>query len=68
MVKAIVENGSAGYSEHQTSLETVMACGVGACRGCVVPTLSEAGPVYRSVCEEGTVFPAADIDWKNWKE
>lgn len=68
MVRAIVEAGSAGYTSHSTSLETVMACGVGACRGCVVPVRSAGKALYRSVCEEGTVFAAEEIDWESWKE
>ncbi|HHV61869.1 MAG TPA: dihydroorotate dehydrogenase electron transfer subunit [Firmicutes bacterium] len=41
----------------QVSLEERMACGVGACLGCVVKT--KAG--YRRVCADGPVFNAADI-------
>jgi dihydroorotate dehydrogenase electron transfer subunit len=68
MVRALVAAGSAGYSKHSTSLETIMACGIVACRGCVVPVRSGGEVSYRSVCEEGTVFAAEDIDWENWKE
>ncbi|GBU20341.1 dihydroorotate dehydrogenase [Fibrobacteres bacterium R8-0-B4] len=42
------------------SLEAVMACGVGACMGCVAPT--ENG--YRRVCKEGPVFDSKDILWE----
>lgn len=38
-------------------LEEVMACGVGACRGCVVET--KAG--YRAVCSDGPVFDTRDL-------
>lgn len=41
----------------QISLEEMMACGVGACRGCVVETRSG----YRSVCSDGPVFDASEI-------
>ena len=41
------------------SLEEVMACGVGACLGCVTKTT--AG--YRRVCKEGPVFRIEDIVW-----
>jgi dihydroorotate dehydrogenase electron transfer subunit len=47
----------------QVSLEERMACGVGACRSCVVPTRSENGPAYRTVCRDGPVFRADEIDW-----
>lgn len=42
------------------SLEEVMACGVGACLGCVTKTT--AG--YKRVCKEGPVFRIEDIIWK----
>lgn len=43
----------------QVSLEERMACGVGACLGCVVAT--EDG--YRRVCADGPVFNAGEIEW-----
>ncbi|NOZ25279.1 MAG: dihydroorotate dehydrogenase electron transfer subunit [Nitrospirae bacterium] len=39
------------------SLEERMACGVGACLGCVVETVRG----YRRVCKEGPVFDAREI-------
>ncbi len=38
----------------EVSLEEVMACGTGACRGCVV----ETSDGYRTVCSDGPVFDA----------
>ena len=47
----------------QISLETNMACGLGACQGCVVPVI---GPEkYKLVCKDGPVFNANEIDWNN---
>ncbi|MFA5361694.1 MAG: dihydroorotate dehydrogenase electron transfer subunit [Candidatus Omnitrophota bacterium] len=43
----------------QLSLESHMACGIGACLGCVINT--QAG--YKRVCKEGPVFGALDILW-----
>lgn len=43
----------------QFSVAAHMACGVGACQGCVINTVDG----YRRVCSEGPVFPAADIEW-----
>jgi dihydroorotate dehydrogenase electron transfer subunit len=37
--------------------EEIMACGVGACRGCVIRTRGG----YRSACSDGPVFDAAEI-------
>ena len=39
------------------SLEERMACGIGACLGCAVPLLDEAGEVhFGHVCKDGPVF------------
>ncbi len=46
------------------SLEQRMACGVGACLGCAVPTRAEDSQHYQRVCREGPVFAAAQIDWE----
>ncbi|MBI5871301.1 MAG: dihydroorotate dehydrogenase electron transfer subunit [Actinobacteria bacterium] len=43
----------------QVSVAAHMACGVGACQGCVIRTVDG----YRRACSEGPVFPAADIEW-----
>lgn len=45
----------------QVSIAAHMACGVGACQGCVIRTVDG----YRRVCSEGPVFPAADIEWRS---
>lgn len=49
----------------QVSLEAHMACGVGACLGCVVKGAghSEQSPRYLCTCKAGPVFDAADLDW-----
>lgn len=41
------------------SLEERMACGIGACLGCVVKTVEG----YKRVCKEGPVFRAEEIVW-----
>ncbi|MCK4502542.1 MAG: dihydroorotate dehydrogenase electron transfer subunit, partial [Desulfuromonadales bacterium] len=49
----------------QVSLEALMACGVGACLGCVVKgeghTINE--PRYLCSCTSGPVFNAESLDW-----
>lgn len=49
----------------QVSLESHMACGVGACLGCVVKGTghSEQRPNYLCTCKEGPVFAAGQLDW-----
>jgi len=41
------------------SMETMMACGTGLCRGCAVATRNG----YRLACVDGPVFPAGEILW-----
>jgi dihydroorotate dehydrogenase electron transfer subunit len=41
------------------SLEEVMACGIGACLGCVTKTVTG----YKRVCKEGPVFNIEEIIW-----
>jgi len=43
----------------QVSLEAYMACGMGACHGCAVPTMQG----YARVCKDGPIFEAKDIKW-----
>jgi dihydroorotate dehydrogenase electron transfer subunit len=66
MVRALVA-GAAGFSEHYTSLESIMACGVGACRGCTVPLGAPGKTALKTVCSDGTVFRAADVCWREWE-
>jgi dihydroorotate dehydrogenase electron transfer subunit len=40
----------------QVSLESLMACGVGACQGCAVRAASAEERAYLHVCEDGPVF------------
>ena len=48
----------------QVSLEERMACGLGACRSCVVPVCSEGALGYKTVCHDGPVFYATEIAWE----
>jgi dihydroorotate dehydrogenase electron transfer subunit len=43
----------------QVSLEENMACGIGACTGCVVKTRQG----YKRVCYDGPVFDAREVIW-----
>ncbi|MBI4966689.1 MAG: dihydroorotate dehydrogenase electron transfer subunit [Rhodospirillales bacterium] len=45
----------------QVALEEPMACGLGACLGCVHPFREEGKTVYRRVCVEGPVFDLAKV-------
>ncbi len=45
------------------SLERVMACGVGACCGCVIKIKENDSIVYKKVCKDGPVFDGAKVIW-----
>lgn len=47
----------------QVSVEEIMACGMGACLSCAVPS---AGGGYMHACKDGPVFDSEDIDWERW--
>lgn len=64
MMKAVSEFALARSIPCQVSLEAQMACGDGACLGCVVETNREReGERMMRVCADGPVFHADIIDW-----
>ena len=63
MLKRLAEVTGAHF-RLQVSLEERMACGLGACRSCVVPTRNRRGFAYQTVCRDGPVFLASDVDWE----
>lgn len=61
MLPAVVELArSAGVPVH-LSLEARMACGVGACLGCVLPVCNGGNIEYRRVCRDGPVFNGEEV-------
>jgi dihydroorotate dehydrogenase electron transfer subunit len=48
----------------EASFEARMACGFGACWGCVIKT-KDPGTPYQRVCKEGPVFNLGKIIWGN---
>lgn len=54
----------------QVSLEALMACGVGACLGCVVKGVahSDENPQYLCTCKVGPVFDAKQLDWSRLED
>jgi dihydroorotate dehydrogenase electron transfer subunit len=66
MMKALAAMAKKMKAPLQASLESRMGCGIGVCRGCVIPALTPH-PLYgfkqRAVCYDGPVFDAAEIDW-----
>ncbi len=59
MLKAISKIACEKNIDSQLSLEEHMACGIGACLGCVVPTVSG----YKRVCKDGPVFSGRELNW-----
>ena len=67
MIEALFINFKESFKQHHTSLESVMACGVGACRGCTIPVNCGGETILKTVCSDGTVFRADDIAWGVWQ-
>lgn len=65
MLKEIAGLARAMRIPHYVSLENRMACGMGACRSCVVPIRREAHASYRTVCNDGPVFDGDAIIWED---
>ncbi|MFA5099569.1 MAG: dihydroorotate dehydrogenase electron transfer subunit [Candidatus Omnitrophota bacterium] len=59
MLKAMSGLCSKAGVAAQISLESHMACGIGACLGCVVQTKDG----FQRVCKEGPVFQADELVW-----
>lgn len=59
LLKAIHEKNNEAYLE--VSMEAHMACGIGACLGCTVPS---ADGEFLRVCKDGPVFDAREVfEW-----
>lgn len=59
MMKAVSKISEKNNIPCQVSMEERMACGVGACYGCVCGTKEG----YKTVCANGPVFQANEISW-----
>jgi len=68
MLTGLAESiGSESLAYLQVCMEERMACGIGACRGCVVPAAEPAGG-YLTVCRDGPVFEGRELDWRRINE
>lgn len=61
MLKSVVMMAKDLCIETQVSLEARMACGVGACRGCVTQIQKRGELVYENVCSSGPVFLGSEV-------
>jgi dihydroorotate dehydrogenase electron transfer subunit len=59
MLKAVAKFAASRGIAAYLSMEEHMACGLGACLGCVVKTKTG----YKRVCKEGPVFNSEEIEW-----
>ncbi len=49
----------------EVSMEAKMGCGIGACLGCLIPTISNDGSIVnRRCCVEGPIFDGKKIVWE----
>jgi dihydroorotate dehydrogenase electron transfer subunit len=64
MLKAVAAITQDNDIPCQVSLETTMACGLGACQGCAVKAAPGQDQAYWHVCQDGPVFDRTDVDWE----
>ena len=69
MLKNVAALAQSAGMPCEVSLERRMACGVGACMGCVTEVLVKKGDSesisHERVCNEGPVFDAGRIVWND---
>lgn len=70
MLRAVDERAYARGAEAWLSLDRRMACGVGACLGCVqkvrsVRSDSNSAVILKSVCKDGPVFGSGEVVWED---
>ncbi len=64
MLKAVSSIAAKKGIPCQVSLESSMACGLGACQGCAVKMKRDHGTRYEHVCQDGPVFDAVKVGWE----
>ena len=63
MMRGVVEICQGMNWRCQVSMETMMACGMGACLGCAISKPNDLHS-YQHVCKDGPVFDMSEIVWK----
>ena len=63
MMRGVVEICKGMSWRCQVSMETMMACGMGACLGCAISKPNDLQS-YQHVCKDGPVFDMSEIVWK----
>ena len=62
MLAALARYAASLSIRYEASVEQWMACGVGACMGCVVPMMDGA---YKRACADGPVFDGLAVNWED---
>ncbi|MFO7831078.1 MAG: dihydroorotate dehydrogenase electron transfer subunit [Desulfuromonadaceae bacterium] len=67
MLNAVEHICTRAHAPLQVSLEALMACGVGACLGCVVKGREHSAqdPEYLCTCKQGPVFASRELNWSS---
>ena len=63
VLKMVSELGIRHNIETQITLERLMACSIGVCRGCVIKLNRNDEFINASVCKDGPVFKGSEIVW-----
>ena len=65
MLKSVAQLAERYEIPCQVSMESLMACGVGACLGCSRKMIVDGKEIYQRVCVEGPVFNSREVVWEN---
>lgn len=65
VLKNIAQIGEKYKIETQISMEKVMACSIGVCRGCVIDIRKDGKIINAAVCKDGPVFKGNEVVWEN---
>lgn len=64
MLAALTQYGKEKNIHTQVSMEERMACGIGACVGCVVKIFENGEIINKKVCKDGPVFNSLEVVYK----
>jgi dihydroorotate dehydrogenase electron transfer subunit len=64
MLRALAAKYPEDRARIRVALESRMACGMGGCLGCVIPTARG----NRRVCVDGPVFTAEEVLWNEFAD
>ncbi|MBS3741484.1 MAG: dihydroorotate dehydrogenase electron transfer subunit [Candidatus Cloacimonetes bacterium] len=63
MLKKVSEICEFYKVELQVSMETIMACGMGVCCGCIIKYAENGEVIYKKACKDGPVFDGRKVVW-----